>query len=307
MALSSNSIEYASATWENNNEEIVPDVLLDSSLPGKYKSTVTHILSKHCTEVKLSSEEMNQNLTNISKKKLKEMIAKHNNELFLFMSNPEKSQNVLGVAETIFRRYGYEVPTIKGNDRHAMLKDLNLSASLDQVVLEFDESLKKLKGEGGLEDFMKQMKWMFQQYRTIGEEVLRLETNLFQKIDMLDKLHNRIPMITTLGTNDALPTLIDAFSNYIRTIYESSHFEKNYTDLVEGYKKWNICRQIISLSTMMQNNTTDPLCSICLTESISSVIVPCGHTFCGTCSRKQNTTCYICRGQIRERVKLFIA
>jgi len=34
-------------------------------------------------------------------------------------------------------------------------------------------------------------------------------------------------------------------------------------------------------------------------------IVPCGHTFCGGCAKKQNTNCYICRGQIRERIKLY--
>jgi hypothetical protein len=299
-----NSIEYAPATWENGTEETIPD-FTDSTLPGKYKSTITNILSKHCTEVKLSSEELSQSLAHLSKKKLKELITKHNNDLFSFMGDSERA-STLGVAETIFRRYGYDIPMIKGNDRHAMLKDLNLDASINNVVAEFDEGLKKIKGENALDDFMKQIRWIFQQYKQIGEEVLRLETTLFQKIDLLDKLHNRIPMITSLTTNDALPELIDSFSKYADSIYRSAKFEENYIELVEAYKKWNICRQIIAIQNIMRNDFTEPQCSICLTESISSAMVPCGHTFCGTCSRKQNTTCYICRGPIRERVKLFI-
>jgi hypothetical protein len=113
-------------------------------------------------------------------------------------------------------------------------------------------------------------------------------------------------MVITLGENDALPGLIDSFTKYANKIYESAGFEQNYVELMEGYKKWNICRQIISVHQIM-NDTTEPQCSICLTESITHTIVPCGHTFCTNCSKKQNTTCYICRGQIRERVKLFFA
>jgi len=302
--------EYA--IWDESLPDIVPDSTL-AALPGKYSSTVSHILSKHCTEVKLSSEELCQSLTAVAKKKLKDLIVKHNNALFSFMSNPDNAQHTshtppsIGQAEMIFRRYGYDIPTIKGNDRKSMLKELNLSADLDHVIAEFTEKLPHSKEDASLPNFMKQMRWLFQQYKIIGEEVMRLETNLFQKIEQLDKLHNRLPVITSLTANDALPELMESFTKYINTVYESSQFEENYKDLVEGYKKWNICRQILSLPLSLRQDGAEPQCSICLTESVSYAIVPCGHTFCGQCSRKQNTTCYICRGQIRERVKLFFA
>ena len=82
-------------------------------------------------------------------------------------------------------------------------------------------------------------------------------------------------------------------------------FEENYKELVEQYKKWNMCRQLLLAHNMMRNDGTEPQCSICLNEPVSYTIAPCGHTFCGTCSKKQTTSCYICRGQIRERIKLF--
>lgn len=300
-----NSIEYAAAAWE---EDSLPAISLDGSVPGIYKSTVSNILSKHCMEVKLVSEESVQTSAHIAKKKLKDLIAKHNNEIFSFMENPEKSPNILGTAETIFRRYGHELPSIRGTNRNTMLKELHLSASVDEALIEYNDGLKKnMESGGGVEDFVRQMRWLVTQYKNKGEEVLRLETNLFQKIDMLDKVNSRLPMITSLGQNDELANVIDAFSKYAENVYQTAHFEENYKDLVQAYKKWSVCRQLLSFQNVLRCDGSEPSCSICLLEPISAAIVPCGHTFCGTCSKKQNTTCFICRGQIRERIKLYFA
>ncbi len=300
------SPEYASAAWEGGDGDTIPDFSLDTPVPGKYKATISNILSKHCSEVKNSSDEIVQPITSVSKKKLKELIGKHNNELFSFMARPDKTPSMIGLAETIFRRYGHEVPSIKGNNANTILRDLNLDASMCSVVASFDEGLKKARtGESGLDDYLKQTRWIFNQYKNIGEEVLRLETVLFQKIDMLDKLNSRTPMITSLANNDVLPELIDTFAKYADSVYSSTKIEETYKELVEAYKKWNICRQIISLNSNFKNESHDPQCAICLTDPVTTAIVPCGHTFCGNCVKKQNTTCYICRGTIRERIKLF--
>jgi hypothetical protein len=299
------SPEYASSAWENGDGETIPDFSLDTTVPGKYKSTITNILSKHCSEVKNSSDEITQSITSLPKKKLRELVSKHNNELFSFMARPDKTPHMIGLAETIFRRYGHDIPTIKGGNSASILRDLNLDVSMCNVSASFDEGLKKLKSEGGLDDFLRQTRWIFNQYKTIGEEVLRLETTLYQKVDMLDKLNSRMPMVTSLTNNEALPELIESFTKYAETVYKTTHIEDNYKELVEAYKKWNVCRQIISLHSNFKNEIHDPQCAICLTDPVTTAIVPCGHTFCGNCVKKQNTTCYICRGTIRERIKLF--
>jgi hypothetical protein len=296
------NIDYEDIWDDQIVENTFENMVESKETNSKYKTSITNLLSKQCMDIKTMSEDIVHNLTTISKKKLKDIIAKHNNKLFSFAINPEK-KNIIQVAETIFKRFGQEEPTIKGS-KISTIKDLNLDVSLDSVVAEFNTGLSKLKGTGSLDDFIKQMRWMFIQYKNIGEEVLRLETILFQKVDLLDKLDQRIKLVTNLGSNDALPELVSAFTKYADKIYHSSYFEEYYKELIEAYKKWNICRNIISLQNMM-NETSDPQCTICLLEPITYTIVPCGHTFCSTCSKKQNTTCYICRGQIRERVKLF--
>jgi hypothetical protein len=112
-------------------------------------------------------------------------------------------------------------------------------------------------------------------------------------------------MITSLAHNEVLPELIDSFAKYADSVYSTTKIEDTYKELVDAYKKWNICRQIISLHSSFKNENHESSCAICLTDPVSTAIVPCGHTFCGNCVKKQNTTCYICRGTIRERIKLF--
>jgi hypothetical protein len=102
-----------------------------------------------------------------------------------------------------------------------------------------------------------------------------------------------------------LPELIDSFSKYTKEVFVTSNFENDYKELIELYKKWNIYKEIISYHHHFKTESEQPLCSICINETVSQVIVPCGHTFCSTCSKKQQISCYICRGNIREKVKLF--
>lgn len=298
--------DFAPAAWDMA-DNAMPEISVGSHVPTRYRSTVTNILSKHCTEVRLLSEESISTTSHLSKKKLKELIGKHNNELFSFMSHPDKPQSVMDRAETIFQKYERENPSRMSTNplQKSAISELNLDRTLDKAYQELDEGVKKLKGMGSLDDIQHQIRWLLNQYRTIGEEVLRLETVLYQKMEMLDRLNQRLPLITTLMDNPVLPELIDSFSKYASTVYESSNFEECYIELVEQYKKWAICRQMLTVHHMMREDNIDPQCSICLLEPVACAIVPCGHTFCASCTKRQNTSCFICRGQIRERIRLY--
>ena len=45
-------------------------------------------------------------------------------------------------------------------------------------------------------------------------------------------------------------------------------------------------------------------CTICYNTTITHCCVPCGHTYCSDCINKTNN-CYICRGIIQNKIKLF--
>ena len=47
-------------------------------------------------------------------------------------------------------------------------------------------------------------------------------------------------------------------------------------------------------------------CTICDANNIKYCINPCGHTFCEGCSSKLSKTCHICRGNIEDKLKMFL-
>lgn len=271
--------------------------------PGPYGSTVQNIFSRQCAEIRTNSETLLGPLQNISRKRIKDIITKHNNELFKFLQRPDRTPHPNGIAEAIFRRYGHDVPSLNRNTQ-PISRDLNLDCTTEKAVQEIDEQLAKHGGSTAV-NLSSQLKWIFNQYKNLGEEILRIEALLSQKIEVLDKLHQRTPMISSLSSNDILPELMDAFSKYLEKAFQDSKFEETYIKLVELYKKWIYMREIIALQQNVSETSSEPMCSICLTDGVSHVIVPCGHTFCTGCSRKMNLTCYICRGTIREKIKLF--
>jgi len=295
-----NTIEYPNDFEEEEMEHIHP---------GKYKTAITNILSKHQNEIKTCTEEVIQNLTSISKKKLKDLVQQHNHELFQFMCYPEKLPAIFNSADTILQRFGQEPLSLKvnynGNGR-SILKDLNLDVSLDLVINEFNKGIAQF-ANGSLDSFIKQLRWMITQYKVIGEDILRLETALLQKIETLDQLNKKITGVLSLVVNEELDGVIQAFSKYAESIYRSCRFEDTYRELIESYKKWTVCRQIISLTSIIKNDNVNPQCTICLMDPITHVLVPCGHTYCGSCCKKQIGSCYICRKQIRERIRIYLA
>jgi C-terminal peptidase prc len=96
--------------------------------------------------------------------------------------------------------------------------------------------------------------------------------------------------------------LITPITGYIKI---NRFSETTYKELAEAYKKWNILRELITFQNITSPDTKEPLCAICLADPITHTVVPCGHTFCTSCVRRINVSCYLCRGPVRERIKLF--
>lgn len=291
-----------------DENKVIQELSLDTE-SHKYSSTISNIFSKHCSEIKNTSEESLQSLYSISRKRLKELILKQNNELFLFMYKGDKNQSILGLAEGIFRKYNNDIPYIKEEYNRSITKDLNLDVSLDEAICELNKGLQKITSdpENSLHNFLLKNKWLFNQYKVIGDEVFRLESVLSQKIGALDKLNNRLSLINTLENTPVLPKLIESYIEYSKSVFIASKFEETYIELVKAYKKWYIIREIISLQNMVKDTSNEPKCSICLTDAVSQAIVPCGHTFCANCSKKIGITCHICRNTVRERIRLFFS
>jgi hypothetical protein len=98
---------------------------------------------------------------------------------------------------------------------------------------------------------------------------------------------NQNKIINDLETMHYSPKLLEIRQNFINTLKIQLE-DKN---------------KIINDLTIKNNKTNK--CSICLDNTISHCCVPCGHTYCNDCIDKTNN-CYICRGIIRNKIKLFL-
>lgn len=296
--------EYASVDFDETDEMPCLNLVNNAENTGEYNTVVQNIFNRQSVEIRASTEASLGHIKQISKARLRDLILKHNNEIFEFFKRPEKTPSHFGVAESLCRKYGRDVPSYSKG--FMITKDLNIDCSMNETFIDIDTNINcQGTGQSNIQDLLLRLKWLCNQYIISGEEMMGYEKTLVQKLATLDNINKRIPLLANLQSNDALPELIDAFEKYTHMAFETLDIETVYTSLVRSYKKWNLLREIISLQSKFNTDTNIPICSICLSEHVSHAIVPCGHTLCTSCIRKLNTSCYICRGVVRERLKLF--
>ena len=311
--MSAYSFTAASADFDEEELHPLDDTYLaggaHQAVGGSYTITMNNILSRHSGEIRSATEHAMQPLHQIGRKKIKELVTQQNNRLFSFLQHPERTPSALGLAETLFRRYGHEAPQYRGGS--SISRELNVDVSMATVLETVSAQLAGVGGDGdasggALSVLSHQLRWIFVQYKATGEEVQRLEALLQQKTEMLDKLQKRMPLIMNLTANSAYPPLLEAFQAYLEQAFHGSQIETTYKELVEAYKKWQVLRELVALPAIAnQSNAQEPTCTVCLTDAITHAVVPCGHTFCTQCVRRMANQCYVCRGQAREKVRLF--
>jgi hypothetical protein len=306
----------------------IPSLQLDQGMTGnkssKYKNSISNILYKQCDEIKNATSQSINEICNISKRRLKDNIVKHNNFALGFLSKPDRTPNILGFAESVFKKYGYEMPSsvkYSHDNNYSISNEFNVDVSICESKKYFDSGLNKaltlskqhIKKSNveypALQCYYAQLNWLCDEYRKLGDEIANLENALSHKLDCLDKVNNRLSLIANLTNNEQLPELIEAYNKYSDKVFEDSELEKTYKKLVEIYKKWNICREILSVNNCFRPEYVGEgsLCGICLTEPIGQALVPCGHTYCHNCSKKISMFCYVCRTVIRERLRLYFS
>jgi hypothetical protein len=149
------------------------------------------------------------------------------------------------------------------------------------------------------------MRYLFEQYREAGEEALRQEAAMKSKLDVLDRAQGKLASVVDLDPTAAYSPLLEATEAYVKTLFEKHQIEDTYKAFIKAYRKFLCLRDIILMSRTVQATEAEPLCTICLQESIAHTLVPCGHTFCNSCIKRQSGICFICRTNIREKIRLY--
>ncbi len=279
------------------------DVVFDIGGNGSatpYTAAVSGMLLKHLDEVKQKSVAA-VSLPQGWKKRLREFLATKNTELLDFLALSVSSHPTLGKGETILRKFG----NVNLHANHPTVKDLVMDGSGADVVSEIAATLVSLRKEEGLKDYLAATRYIFDTYREAGEEALKAEAALRQRLESLDRVKARLTGVLDLDPTEAYAPLMEATEAYLETVFKKNQIEEYYRALIAAYRRFIGLRDVVLMTRAIHAQENEPLCTICLHESVAYCISPCGHTFCATCIRKQNGACFMCRGPIKEKVKLF--
>jgi Zinc finger, C3HC4 type (RING finger) len=239
------------------------------------------------------------------RKRIREMMVKQNEEVLGFLQKPVSEHPTFGPVETAMRRF------VMRNDVDSravpVLKDvLNESLTIAKFQEELSTELTKF-GPSSITELQRQSSALLGIYKDIGEKLVDAENRLKLQMEKMDRLIARVASIMELNTNSALPRVVDALEDYLKLAFRDFHIESLYKEVLVLYQKHVVLREAIQVLRVGGTGQTDPLCAICLQESVCHVNVPCGHTFCAGCSRRQGLTCSMCRTNVKERVKLFFS
>ena len=172
------------------------------------------------------------------------------------------------------------------------------------MVGSIEEELLKVGPASSLK-LTEQVRWLYDAYRLAGEQVMKQESGLKVKLDLFDKMHQKALGLLDLPMNESSAVFQQAALDYLETYFKDQDIEKEYTELIESYRRFIALKEMITTFRFVDVVDKEPLCCICLQEPVSHCTTPCGHTFCSSCVKRQVTNCYMCRTMIKDRIRIF--
>jgi hypothetical protein len=181
--------------------------------------------------------------------------------------------------------------------------DLFNPQSLEIVKpIEFDNrSCDKLL-EKDLSSFIKQI---INEYQDVVQELMSSNDLLNNKILAFEAVRKNVEMVTNLPINEATDKIYGGLTHYLQIFYKENDLETNFIRFMNAYKRFLLYKKFIGIAASAEPEHRDPLCAVCISEPVNHVFVPCGHTFCGPCTKRLTGVCFICRTEIRQKMRIY--
>jgi hypothetical protein len=284
-------------------EDMVPiQVRMDITGTGTlvpYSQLMNNVLQRQTTEIKEKTVNPSPIPSNW-RRRFRDFMNTKNEDIVTFLKRPVGSNSALSRAEVFVQKFGR--PDF--NPVHPSLQYTFLDASGVSCMNKIEEELKTI-GPSNPKEILDQVRWLYDAYRLAGEECIKHENNLKVRLDVLDKTYQKVIGFCELPVNEETEKLSEAIEAFMKKIFAEQKIEEDYTKAIEAYRRFAALRETIQFLRFTELTDKEPLCSICLNEAVSFVLVPCGHTLCGTCMKRQVHTCYMCRTNIKDRVKIY--
>ena len=299
-----NSGSYAPANFLDAEELRPTSALFDIIGNGSetpYADAMNGIIQEHVNAIKSTLECDRIINSHVNwKKRLRNFITNENNNLLSTLKIPINTHPSIERGDSILRMFG----TLKHFPK-AVLREVALDISGADIVAEINQALQSINTGNAIDDHVKRTKFLCDEYRLAGENALKNEIELKRKMDSIDKAYRTISGILDLNQSESYNSLMEATEKYLGEVYRDNNIENEYKIFIETYRRFIYLKDIIAITRSIETCENEPMCIICLNDSVSYTLSPCGHTYCSTCIKKQLHSCFVCRGIIRDRVKLF--
>lgn len=234
------------------------------------------------------------------KRRFSEFMQTKHEDLLGFLHKPSSASSPIGKATHFFQKFGR--PDFQAT--HPSLQTTFLDGSGGSLIPSLAVELQQI-GPSSPKEILDQVRWVYDMYKEAGEACFRAEAALKVKLDVLDKMHSKILGLCDLPTNEESDAVAHAVEVYMKKLMEEQKIEEEYKAAIEAYRRFAALRELITFFRFTELQLKEPLCTICLSDTVTFAASPCGHTFCSTCIKRQNNLCFMCRTTIRDRVKIY--
>ncbi len=250
-------------------------------------TAIHNISARHMHDIATALPD-NRQAVRAWRQQIQECMKRGHCQLFKFLVASGPEPDVLKRAGDAVSKYSKATWNFASSVRDLAL-DVDCSTDLGFNVSEFAEMQKRVN----------------RAYTTAAAAVCDMEERLEEKLKRVDAADACVRQLLDLGPTPALGALTAPARAYLDSVYADANLEEEYATLIERYKRFAVLKGLVTLGGIQQ--TPAPVCTICMTKEITHATIPCGHTYCEDCSRTQVTSCYICRVQVRDRVRLFFS
>lgn len=293
---------FSPADFADAEETRPLEVQMDVTGTGSYvpySTLVNNVLQRTTMEIRDKSQSQAPLTTNW-KRRFRDFMNTKNEDLIAFLKKPLASNTPLSRAETFVAKFGRS----DFQATHPSLSNLILDASGVSYAPILEREIQTL-GPSTPKQIVEQVRWLYDMYREAGEECLKQENELKLRLDVMDKTYQKIVAFCELPVNEDSEKVAESIEAYVRRLMEDNRIEEQYKKTIEAYRRFAALKDMLQFFRFTDLQDKEPLCSICLSESVGFVLIPCGHTLCATCLKRQVATCYMCRTHVRDKVKLY--
>jgi hypothetical protein len=290
---------FASTTFEEQDAGCGP--VHSSPSLGPVTAAIHNITARNLHDVGAAVPDDRQSLR-AWRRQLQECLTQQHARMiqFLVTSDPSgagliANTDVMRRSQEVLAKYSKPTWNFASSTRDILIST-ELSDVIDGLSDELGMSVDALRAA---------QKRVVRAYVQAASAVCEAEQRLEEKLRRLDTIASRINDMMFLEPTPALEGLSGPTRAYLDSVFDRIRIDEDYTALIENYKRFAVLRGLVGLTNF--ERPAAPTCTICMVREVSQAVTPCGHTFCEDCVRNQMTACYICRVQIRDKLRLYFS